>query len=152
MLPPTDPIVRAFLAGSMVAHVATVSRAGRPFVTPLWYVNEGGILWLTTGLQTRAARNVVHRPQVRVLLRGERLARRGETLRLQATASRHAGLPPWRVLVRIAAKYYVAPGGLLTELANVARWRLRTRYYAQVAGGAGHLVIVPSSAELLHRP
>ncbi len=57
-----------------------------------------------------------------------------------------------RVLLRIAAKYYIAPGGLASELANVSRWRLRAFYYAQVRGGAGHLRIVPTGAELLLRP
>ena len=104
MLPPDDATVRAFAAGSMVAHLATVSRAGRPFVTPLWFVADGGTLWLTTGLATRAARNVVHHPEVRVLLLGEGMGAGAGILRVQGTAARHAGLPPWRVLLRIAAK------------------------------------------------
>jgi predicted pyridoxine 5'-phosphate oxidase superfamily flavin-nucleotide-binding protein len=152
VLPPSDPVVRAFVAGSMVAHLATVSRAGRPFLTPLWFVADGGTLYLTTGLATRAATNLAHTPDVALLLVGEHLARAGDTLRLRGTATRQGGLPPLRILLRIAAKYYIAPGGLASELANVSRWRLRALYYAQVRGGAGHLRIVPTGAELLRRP
>ena len=49
------------------------SFAGRPFLTPLWFVADGGTLYLTTGRETRAARNVPRHPEVTVLLGGERL-------------------------------------------------------------------------------
>jgi hypothetical protein len=148
---PTDPAVSVFLDQAMVALLATRSPAGRPFLTPLWFVADGGTLYLTTGRETRAARNVTRHPEVTVLLGGERGG--GDTvLRLRGTATCHAGLPPWRILVRIAVKYYVAPAALAVELRNVAKWGLRARYYAQVKGGPGHLRIVPAAAELLRRP
>jgi Pyridoxamine 5'-phosphate oxidase len=149
----SDPTLRAFLAGSMVAHVTTVSRGGRPFLTPLWFAEDAaGTMYLATRLDTRAARNVAAHPDVCVLLMGERMAPAGGVLHLRGTATRHPGLPPWRMLVRIAAKYYLGPRGLLSELANVGRWRLRALYYAQARGGAGHLRIVPNRTHLLHRP
>jgi hypothetical protein len=83
---------------------------------------------------------------------GERMAAGDGILRVQGTTTRHAGFPPWRVLLRIAAKYYLAPAALASELANATRWGLRARYYAQVAGGPGHLRIVPTGAEVLRRP
>ena len=73
MLPPSAPVVVDFLHGSMVALVATVSATGRPFVTPLWFVVDGGTLYLTTGTATWAARNVARQPEVALLLTGERL-------------------------------------------------------------------------------
>jgi hypothetical protein len=146
-----DPAVSALLDEAMVALVATRSAAGRPFVTPLWFVVDGGALYLTTGLETRAARNIARHPVVTVLLGGER-GGRDALLRLRGTASGHAGLPSWRVLARIAAKYYVAPAALAVELSNAAKWGLRLRYYAQVKGGAGYLRIEPSAAEILRRP
>lgn len=151
MLPPSDPAVSAFLADSMVALLATLSPAGRPFMTPIWFVVHGGILYMTTGLETRAARNVARHPEVTILLGGEG-ERRDAALRIRGTATRHAGLPPWRVLARIAAKYYVAPGALAVELRNAGKWGLRARYYAQVPGGAGHLRVMPTAAEILQRP
>ena len=139
-----------FVDDSMVALVATVSPAGRPFVTPLWFVVDGGVLYMTTGHETRAARNVAQNPNVTLLFGGE--AVRPGALQLRGTASRHRGLPPWRVLARIALKYYLAPGALLVELRNSGKWGLRARYYAQVPGGAGHLRVVPSAVEMLTRP
>lgn len=152
MLPPSAPVVADFLRGSMVALIATVSAKGRPFMTPLWFVVDDGALYLTTGTATWTARNVVPHPEVALLLTGERLTHPGETLRLHGTATIQHGLPPWRVLARIAAKYYVAPGGLAVELANARKWGLRARYYAQVKGGAGYLRVVPTGGEVLRRP
>jgi uncharacterized pyridoxamine 5'-phosphate oxidase family protein len=152
MLPPSAPVVVDFLRGSMVALVATVSAKGRPFMTPLWFVLDGGMLYLTTGTATWAARNVARHPDVALLLTGEKLTRPGEALRLRGTATIHPGLPPWRVLLRFALKYYAAPGGLAVELSNATKWGLRARYYAQVKGGAGYLRIVPTGGEILPRP
>lgn len=152
MLAPSAPVVIDLLRSSMVALVATVSASGRPFLTPLWFVVDDGTLYLTTAGATRAARNVGRRPDVAVLLTGETRSQPGETLRLHGTATVHQGLPPWRILLRIAAKYYLTPGGLAVELSNVAKWRLRARYYAQAKGGAAYLRIVPTGGDVLERP
>jgi predicted pyridoxine 5'-phosphate oxidase superfamily flavin-nucleotide-binding protein len=152
MLPPSAPVVGDFLRGSMVALVATVSARGRPFMTPLWFVVDSDMLYLTTGTATWAARNVARQPEVALLLTGERLTRPGEALRLHGKATIQAGLPPWRVLLRIAAKYYAAPAALAVELSNATKWGLRARYYAQVKGGAGYLRVVPTEGDLLRRP
>lgn len=152
MLPPSDAVVVDFLRGSMVALFATVSATGRPFVTPLWFVVDGGALYFTTGTATWAARNVARQSEVALLLTGEGLARPGEALRLRGTATIQSGLPPWRVLLRIAAKYYAAPRGLAVELSNVTKWGLRACYYAQVKGGAGYLRVLPTGGEILRRP
>ena len=151
MLAPTDPAVSAFLADSMVARLATVSAAGRPFVTPIWFVVDAGTLYMTTGQQTRAARNITRNPRVTLLFGGEG-ARQDVVLRLQGDASCHAGLPSWRVLARIAVKYYVAPSALAVELRHAGQWGLRARYYSQVPGSAGYLRVVPTAAEMLRVP
>jgi len=152
MLFPDAPVVQEFLHDSLVAHVASRSAAGRPFVTPLWFTPHAGVLWVTTGLGTRLAKNVGHQPEVTLLLWGERRGRPGEALRLRTRATCHAGLPPWPVLLRIAARYYLAPGALASEIGNVTRWTLRARYYAQVSGGPGHVRLVPLDAEVVARP
>ena len=91
-------------------------------------------------------------PEVVLMFSGERAGRSDRVLRLRGAAACHRGLPPWRVLVRIAAKYYVSPGALRVELRNARRWRLRRLYYGQVKGGFGYVRIVPTAAELLARP
>lgn len=152
MLALEDSTVQAFLRDSMVVLVTTVSPKGRPFATPLWFVVDDGILYVTTGTATRAARNISAGSAVTLLVTGEHGRHGRHALRLRGTATIHAGLPSWRILVRIAAKYYVAPRAMVTELTNVAKWRLRARYYAQVAGGAGYLRVLPTSADLVVRP
>jgi hypothetical protein len=144
------PETRAFLAESLVVQVATVSPKGRPFMTPLWFVVDADALYITTGPDTWAARNVAAHPVVTLLFGGERAGRRDRFLRLRGEATRHRGLPAWPVLLRIAAKYYVAPAALAIELRHAARWGLRARYYAQ--GGAGYLRVVPTTAELVPVP
>ena len=152
MLSPDAPLVREFLRDSLVAHVASRSAAGQPFVTPLWFTPHAGELWVTTGLGSRLARNIAHQPKVTLLLWGEARGRSGEVLRLRAEATRHAGLPPWTVLLRIAARYYLAPRALASEFRNATRWLLRARYYAQIGGGPGHVRLVPLAAEVIRRP
>jgi hypothetical protein len=152
MLSPDAPLVREFLRDSLVAHVASCSAAGHPFVTPLWFTPHAGALWVTTGFDSRLARNIVHQPRVTLLLWGESRRRPGDALRLYAEATRHAGLPAWTVLARIAARYYLAPRALASEFQNAARWSLRARYYAQVGGGPGHVRLVPLAAEVVRKP
>ena len=146
---PSDPEVRAFLRQSMVALVATRSANERPFMTPLWFVADGGTLFITTGTESLTSRNAARHPEMTMLFSGERVGRSDRVLRLRCTATVRRGLPPWRVLLRIAAKYYASPRALRVELRNRSKWRIRKRYYEQVKGGPGHLRIVPTTAEFL---
>jgi len=152
MLSPTDPEVRAFLQRSLVLQFATLSSKTRPFLTPLWFVVDDDTLYLTTGPETRTGKNIAKRPHVALLCSGERDPRRDRVLRLRGTATCHYGLPSWRVLFRIATKYYVSPRALPVELQHARQWRLRRLYYGQIKGGFGHIRVVPTAAEFLPRP
>jgi len=147
-----DADVEAFLRRSMVALVATRSPKGRPFMTPLWFVLDRGALYVTTGTQTWAARNIAQHPETTLLFGGERAMRSERMLRLRGRAACESGFPPWRVLLRVAAKYYIAPRALCVELRHVALWNLRLRYYGGVPGGAGYLKVVPTAADFLPAP
>lgn len=149
---PSDPEVCAFLRQSMVALVATRSANARPFMTPLWFVADGGTLFITTGAESWTGRNVSRHPDIVMLFSAERAGRTDRVLRLRGTATVRRGLPPWRVLLRIVAKYYASPPALRVELRNRRKWRLRTRYYKQTKGGPGHLRVVPTTAEFLSQP
>lgn len=152
MLRPDDPRVRAFMRRSMIAQVATLSPKRRPFVTPLWFVVDAGTLYITTGPESRAGKNVTEHPEVALLFTGESTRQSDHVLRLRGTATCHRGLPSWRVLLRVAVKYYVSPAALRAELGNASKWRLRRLYYGQVKGGFGFIRVVPTAAELLPRP
>jgi nitroimidazol reductase NimA-like FMN-containing flavoprotein (pyridoxamine 5'-phosphate oxidase superfamily) len=152
MLSPLGPEVRAFLRHSMVVLVATRSASERPFMTPLWFVADGETLFCATGAESVTSRNVSHHPQVALLFTGEGAGRSDRVLRLRGRATVQPGLPPWRVLLRIVAKYYVSPRALSVELGHVRKWRLRTRYYGQTKGGPAHLRVEPTTAEFLPRP
>jgi nitroimidazol reductase NimA-like FMN-containing flavoprotein (pyridoxamine 5'-phosphate oxidase superfamily) len=133
----------------MVALIATCSANGRPFMTPLWFVADRGTLYVTTGAGSLTTRNIARDPDMALLFGGERGGRTDRVLRLRGTATFQPGLPSWRVLLRIAMKYYASPRALRVELRNRRKWRIRTRYYRQVKGGPGHLRIVPTTAEFL---
>jgi hypothetical protein len=152
MPPSDDAAVRSFLRGSMIALVGTLSAKGRPFVTPLWFVVHHGALYITTGPGTWAGKNIQQHPDVTLLFSGERAGRPDRVLRLRGTATCHHGLPSWAVLLRVAAKYYISPRGLASELRNARRWRLRSLYYGQVKGGFGYIRIVPDAHEFVRRP
>lgn len=147
---PDDPIVRAFLDRSLVARIATRSAKGWPALAPLWFVEDGGRLYVTTGAATLAARNAAADPAVSVLLDAERGSPSAQVLRLHGRATVHATLPSWRVLFAFACKYYLSAGGLRCELANAGKWNLRRVYYAQSEGVT--IEIALERAELLRRP
>jgi hypothetical protein len=145
-------ILVAFLRCSLVAQVATVSSKGRPFMTPLWFVVDRGALYFMTGVESRAGKNVAVQPGVVVLFHGEYAKSPARCLRLRGTATCHPGLPSWRILLRVAAKYYLTPAALLAELRHARLWRLRQRYYGQAAGGAVYVRVVPTAVEFLALP
>ncbi len=152
MAEPIDEATRDFLRRSMVVMVATCSPKSRPFLTPLWFVLDDGALYITTGASTWAGRNVAQHPEVALLFGGEATTPADRFLRLRGTATCHQGFPPLRVLLRIAAKYYLSPGALAVELRNAAKWGVRMRYYAGVSGGPGYIRVVPTAAAFLSPP
>lgn len=147
---PDAPLVHHYLASSLVMRLATVSGRGRPSLTPIWFVLVGGSLASTTAATTVAARNITAEPRVTILLDGETAGRSGFVLRVRGTAEVHPGLPPLGVLARFAAKYYLSPRALRSEIAHANRWRLRIRYYAQ--SDPVWLSVEPTTAELIPAP
>ena len=145
---PDDSRVRAILRHAMIARLATRSPAGSPFVTPIWFVVAGGHLILATGAQTVSVRNLRAHPEAVLLLRADRGDRDDGMLSLRGTAMVRLGPPSFGELVRLARKYYL--GGLRIEIANLARQKLRQRYYAQSEPAV--IEVRPQSAELLPYP
>ncbi len=147
-----DAAVRTSLKRSMIVEVATRSAKGHPFVTPLWFVVDRGVVYITTGPESRAGRNVAQNPEVTLLFDGRGNASSYQIIRLHGSATCHRVLPSWRVILRVALKYYAAPHAIAVELRNLRLWPLRRLYYAQNGGASGHLQVVPTSVEFLPRP
>jgi len=148
----TDARVRMFLERSSIVQVATLSPKNRPFVTPLWFVLHDGAVYITSGYESWAGRNVQQHGEVALLFVADRGAHADQVLRVRGTATCHRGFPPLGVLWRVAMKYYLSPRVLVVELRNARKWRLRKRYYGQVKGGAGYLRVIPGACEFLQRP
>ena len=148
----TDARVRMFLRRSSVVQVATLSPKKRPFVTPLWFVLHDGAVYITSGYESWAGRNVQQHAEVALLFVADRRAHADHVLHMRGTATCHRGLPPWGALWRVAMKYELAPRALVIELRNARKWRLRKRYYGQATGGAGYLRVIPGVCEFLRRP
>jgi PPOX class probable F420-dependent enzyme len=54
----------AFLNEPRMAHLATSSSKGKPRVSPIWYVYEGGCFYFTTRLKRLKANHIQRNPQV----------------------------------------------------------------------------------------
>jgi pyridoxamine 5'-phosphate oxidase-like protein len=145
---PDDPRVRAILRRAMIVHLATRSAAGGPFVTPIWFVVVGDRLIMATGAQTVSVRNLRAHPEAVLLLDADRHRRDTGMLSLRGWAKVRLGPPSFGELARLAWKYYL--GGLRVELANLARQRLRQRYYAQSEPAV--IEVRPQLAALLPYP
>ncbi len=147
--PVSDPVVRAVLRRARVARVATQTASGRPFLTPLWFVVDGDALVIATGAESWTSRNALRNPEIVLLLGGEGRGGAGRLLRVRGTATVRREMPPWRVLLRVAFKYFLSPRALAVELRHVRLWRLRRRYQGQAPGGPAHLRVVPDRIEFL---
>ncbi|WP_143447820.1 pyridoxamine 5'-phosphate oxidase family protein [Kineosporia sp. R_H_3] len=142
-----------FVRASRVLVLGTTSPGGMPFATPIWFVpDRGGVLRVTSGGSSWAGRNVTTHPDVTLLLGGERGRADRRRLLVEGTAVVRSGLPPLRTATALAARYYLAPHELATELRHLPRWRFRQAYYAQHGGEPGHLEVAVRRARFVRQP
>lgn len=127
----TEEEMGAWVRDSLVTRVATLSPKGVPLVTPIWFVNDGPDLLMTTGGRGLAVRNIGSHPRVVLLFDAELRGPQPHVLRVVGEATFEAEFLRPLLLLRIVRKYYLRPAALRLELANVRRWPLRRRYYAQ---------------------
>ncbi len=146
-----DARVQRFLQKSMVTPLATLSASAQPHLTPLWFVHDGGKLYMNTRAASPAARDIAANPNVVLLFDAERGRRSGQVLRIRGTARLRKSLG-LRVLLRFAAKYHLSPGGLRNLLSHLGTLLVRVRYYGERTGEAGTLEVTPESFEFLPRP
>ncbi len=57
-MPLSKTELEKFLEGPRLAHLATVSRNGKPRVSPIWYAYQGGTFYFTTRLRRLKAHHI----------------------------------------------------------------------------------------------
>ncbi len=147
-----DPAVLEMMRRAMVARIATLSRNGRPSVTPLYFVLLNGRICLGTVEWTLAARDVNADPRVSVLFMLDQNHHDHRTLRITGRAVVRTDPQIHRsYVIRVAFKYVLIPGGLRNQLAHLRLRPLVRRYHAQSAAKGRPCVIEvsPEQAELL---
>jgi hypothetical protein len=145
-----DPAMLAVLRRSMVARIATLSRTGRPSITPLYFVAPGGRIWLGTSEWTLAALSVQADPRVSVLFEVEQDPGPRRVLRISGRASVRTDPKAQRSYnLRVARKYVLTPGGIRHYLAHMQQLKLQHTYHAQSAekGQACVIEVTPLDAE-----
>lgn len=127
-----DPAVRDILQRSMTARIATLSRGGRPSITPIYFVYLNGHIWLGTSSWTLAARDVKADPRVRILFEVERRPQDHRILRMTGRAYVRTDPQALRSYnIHVLFKYSLTPGGISNNLAHVGLLSLMRRYHAQ---------------------
>lgn len=70
-MPLSKSELEAFLQEPRMAHLATSTRNGRPRVTPIWYIYEGGCFYFTTRLRRLKGRHIQRNREVALSVAGD---------------------------------------------------------------------------------
>ena len=143
--------VQQFLAGSMIARVATISARGTPQLMPLYFVCRDGKLYLNNAKTSPTVRNIQACPRVVLLFEGDRGRHHDRCLRITGVARfREDAALTRSVALHAARKYYLSIPALLSTLRNARRLAAMRRYRAERASGM--IEVVPETAEFLPVP
>jgi PPOX class probable F420-dependent enzyme len=112
--------VQEFLAGAVVARVATVDAEGRPYITPVWQEWDGAAMWIIPREKTAFVQHLKTNPHVAV------------------SCALDSGTYT-RLLIRGQAEIVEGPGLMSGEWLKIAE-RMATRYL----GEHGPEYLVPS--------
>lgn len=135
-----------------VARIATLSRNGRPSITPLYFTMVEGHVWLGTVDWTLAVRNVKTNPHVELLFEVEGGPGDRPVLRMGGRASVRAEPMVYRAYTRrVMLRYVLTPGGLHNLLGHARLLPLRRHYAAQSAAKGRPCVVdvEPERTQLL---
>ncbi|GIV76680.1 MAG: pyridoxamine 5'-phosphate oxidase [Litorilinea sp.] len=102
----TQTQIEAFLQAPRNAIVATNAGDGPPQVSPVWYLYEGGRLYISTSSRTAKVRNLRRDPRVTICV---------------------DGCPPDYRYVLIRGRVAIVENG--APLQEEMRWRIIRRYY-----------------------
>ena len=56
-----------YLSQPLIARIASV-KAGRPYLTPVWYLYDGEYFMVSTGVNTQQAKNIQNNPNVSLVI------------------------------------------------------------------------------------
>ena len=152
MMQVNDLAVFDILQRSMVARIATLSRTGRPSITPLYFVYLNGHIWLGTVDWTLAVRDAKADPRVSLLFNTERNLHDHRILRVTGRANVRTDPQAQRSYVlRVAFKYSLTLDGIRHNLAHIGKIMVVRHYRAQSAAKGRSCVIdvTPEHAEFL---
>ena len=154
MMNPDDPAVVSILRRAMVARIATVSRNGRPHVNPLYFVCEGGKIYLGTVERTLAALNVRADQRVTILFNVENAPNDHRVLRIDGNAIVRTDSRVCRWYVRRdLRKYILSRRGFGNALAHARLLPIVRRFVSSGEKGRECVLEVrPEQAELLTVP
>jgi PPOX class probable F420-dependent enzyme len=100
----SDPLVQELLNGRFVATLGTVNPDGAPHMVSVWYLWDGGRLYVATSSRSRKARNMKERPQASLMIDArDPQASRGVTALCSARIL--AGVESQRLNLRIHRRY-----------------------------------------------
>lgn len=138
---------RRTMSRAKIVRIATLSRGGRPHLTPLWFARIDGKIYMAVREGSPAGRDIAANPQVALLFEdGDRVLRvRGRAAFTREKLVRHE-------LFHFAPRYLVSPAALRDAFRNVGRLRARFRYYGERGGEGGFIEVTPESAEFLSKP
>lgn len=146
-----DAEVQQFLAGSMIARVATISPRGTPQIMPLYFVCFDGKLYMNNAPTSPTVRNILARPEVVLLFDADRGPRPDRCLRIVGVATFREDAAIVRgVSLRAARKYYLSVSAVLSTLRNARKLPTMRRYRAERTSGM--IEVVPETAEFLLMP
>lgn len=151
---PDDPAVVDILRRAMVARIATLSRTGRPHINPLYFVYDGGRIYLGTSDRTLAALNINANPRVTILFNVEHEPSDRRVLRIRGRGRVRADTRLCRWYVhRDARKYFMSWRGLTNTLTHARLLPVARRYiWSGAKGQACVLEVQPDQAELTTAP
>ena len=127
-----DPIALTIMGHAMVVRLATLSRNGRPSITPIYFIVEQGNIWIGTVTWTLAVRAVRANPPVSLLFTWEQNPQMRQTLHITGTAAIRTDPPSLRRYnIRVAMKYIFTPGGMRSYLTHAHKMLLLHNYHTQ---------------------
>ncbi len=149
---PEGLAIQQIVRRATVARLATLSRSGRPAVTPIYFIQAGGHIWLGTVDWTLAARNVKTNPRVSVLLAIENQDPHRVLVRIRGRAVLRTDTRTQRKYSRrVARKYLLTADGLRDYLGHIPQLRPMHYYHADnaVRGQACVIDVAAEHIELL---